>query len=107
MSKRLNWGILSTAKINQALNKPLRASKRTRLLAVASRSLSTAEAYAREWEIPRAHESYEALLADLKNEAKQTKTILRALSNLPVASRERVMSYVEGKLPEIPAPAAK
>lgn len=64
MSKRLNWGILSTAKINQALIKPLRASKRTRLLAVASRSLSTAEAYAREWEIPRAHESYEALLAD-------------------------------------------
>lgn len=47
------------------------------------------------------------LLADLKNEAKQTKTILRALSNLPVASRERVMNYVEGKLPEIPAPAAK
>lgn len=64
MSKILNWGILSTAKINQALIKPLRASKRTRLLAVASRSLSSAEAYAREWDIPRAHESYEALLAD-------------------------------------------
>jgi predicted dehydrogenase len=64
MDKKLNWGLLSTAKINQALIKPLRASNRTRLLAVASRSISNAEAYAREWNIPRAHGSYEALLAD-------------------------------------------
>ena len=64
MEKILNWGLLSTAKINRALIKPLRASKRTRLLAVASRSISSAEVYAREWNIPRAHGSYEALLAD-------------------------------------------
>ena len=64
MDKRLNWGLLSTAKINRALIKPLNASKRTRLLAVASRSISSAEAYAHEWNIPRAHGSYEALLAD-------------------------------------------
>jgi len=64
MQKRLNWGFLSTAKINRALIKPLSASKRTRLLAVASRSQSTADAYAREWKIPRAHGNYEALLAD-------------------------------------------
>jgi predicted dehydrogenase len=64
MDKPLNWGLLSTAHINRALIKPLRASKRTRLLAVASRSISSAEAYAREWKIPRAHGSYEALLAD-------------------------------------------
>ncbi len=64
MEKILNWGLLSTAKINQALIKPLRASKRTRLLAVASRSISSAESYAREWNIPRAHGSYETLLAD-------------------------------------------
>ncbi len=64
MDKILNWGLLSTARINRALIKPLRASKRTRLLAVASRGISTAESYAREWDIPRAHGSYEALLAD-------------------------------------------
>ena len=64
MDKKLNWGLLSTANINKALIRPLRASKRTLLLAVASRSISTAEAYAREWNIPRAHGSYEALLAD-------------------------------------------
>jgi len=64
MDKILNWGLLSTAKINRALIKPLRASKRTRLLGVTSRSLPNAEAYAREWSIPRAYESYEAMLAD-------------------------------------------
>lgn len=64
MERKLNWGLLSTAKINRALIKPLNASKRTRLLAVASRSQSSADAYAREWKIPRAYGSYEALLAD-------------------------------------------
>lgn len=64
MERKLNWGLLSTAKINRALIKPLNASKRTRLLAVASRSQSTADAYAGEWKIPRAHGSYEALIND-------------------------------------------
>ncbi|MBL8079398.1 MAG: Gfo/Idh/MocA family oxidoreductase [Anaerolineales bacterium] len=64
MERNLNWGLLSTAKINRALIKPLNASKRTRLLAVASRSQSTADAYASEWKIPRAHGSYEALIND-------------------------------------------
>jgi xylose dehydrogenase (NAD/NADP) len=64
MTRKLNWGLLSTARINRALIKPLTISKRTRLLAVASRSQPSAEAYARKWDIPRAHGSYEALLAD-------------------------------------------
>jgi predicted dehydrogenase len=63
-NKTLNWGLLSTARINNALIPPLRASKRNRLLAVASRSQEHAEAYAREKKISRAHGSYEALLAD-------------------------------------------
>ena len=64
MDGQLNWGLLSTAKINRALIKPLNASKQTRLLAVASRSQSSANAYAKEWNIPRAHGSYESLLGD-------------------------------------------
>ena len=64
MEKILNWGLLSTAKINRALIPPLRVSKRTRLLGVASRNQSSADAYAREWNIPRAYGSYEAMLAD-------------------------------------------
>jgi xylose dehydrogenase (NAD/NADP) len=64
MAKQLNWGLLSTARINRSLIKPINASKRHRLLAVASRAQDTADAYAREWKIPRAHGSYDALLND-------------------------------------------
>ena len=65
MTKRiLNWGLLSTARINRALIPPLRASKRNEIMAVASRSLEQAETYAREWDIPRVFGSYEALLDD-------------------------------------------
>jgi predicted dehydrogenase len=39
-------------------------SKRNHLLAVASRTQETADRSAREWKIPRAHGSYETLLAD-------------------------------------------
>ena len=60
----LQWGLLSTARINQALIPPLRASKRNQLAAVASRTQESADKYAREQKIPRAHGSYEALLAD-------------------------------------------
>ena len=63
-NKVLNWGLLSTARINDALIPPLRASKRNHLLAVASRTQEAAEKYAREKKIPRAHGSYESLLAD-------------------------------------------
>lgn len=64
MDKVLNWGLLSTARINRALIPPLRASDRNRLLAVGSRAQHSADRYAKEWNIPRAHGSYEALLAD-------------------------------------------
>jgi xylose dehydrogenase (NAD/NADP) len=62
--KILRWGLLSTARINSSLIPPLRASKRNRLAAVASRSQATADSYAREWKIPRALGSYDALLND-------------------------------------------
>ena len=62
--RTLNWGLLSTARINRALIPPLNASKRTTLLAAASRSQSTADAYVREWNIPRAYGSYESMLAE-------------------------------------------
>lgn len=64
MTKVLNWGLLSTARINRALIPPLRASKRNKLLAVGSRAQQSADQYTKEWNIPSAHGSYEALLAD-------------------------------------------
>ena len=63
-AKTLNWGLLSTAHINRKVIPAFRVSKRNHLLAVASRSQANADAYAREWKIPRAHGSYETLLAD-------------------------------------------
>ena len=63
-SKMINWGLLSTARINRSVIPALRASKRSNLLAVASRSQESANEFASKWKIPRTHSSYEALLAD-------------------------------------------
>jgi len=64
MTQTLRWGLLSTARINTALIPPLQASKRNKLVAVASRTKDKADAFAREKKIKRAYGSYEALLAD-------------------------------------------
>lgn len=58
----VRWGLLSTANINRRLIPAIRASQRGELVAVASRSQATADAYAAQWEIPLAFGSYEALL---------------------------------------------
>jgi D-xylose 1-dehydrogenase (NADP+, D-xylono-1,5-lactone-forming) len=60
----LTLGILSTARINGKLMAGARGTDGVEIAAVASRSPAAAEAYAREHGIPRAHGSYEALLAD-------------------------------------------
>ena len=59
----LRWGLLSTARINDAL---LGADpeKQGRWVAVGSRDTAKADAYASEHGLVRAHGSYEALLAD-------------------------------------------
>jgi len=62
--KRLRWGLLSTARINRLVIPAIRASERSELTTVASRHEATARVYAREWNIPHAHGSYEALLHD-------------------------------------------
>jgi xylose dehydrogenase (NAD/NADP) len=57
----LRWGILSTANITDKL---LDSGTDQEFVAVGSRDGARAEAYAREKGIARAHDSYEALLAD-------------------------------------------
>ena len=57
------WGILSTANINRVVIAGARAAN-VEVVAVASRDQRRADAYAREYDIPRAHGSYDALLAD-------------------------------------------
>ncbi len=59
---KVRWGLLSTARINRRLIPPIRASKRSTLVAVASRELEKAQSYAAEWKIPRAFGSYEEML---------------------------------------------
>jgi xylose dehydrogenase (NAD/NADP) len=60
----LRWGLLSTARINRSVIPAVRASARSELTTVASRTLERAREYAGEWRIPRVLGSYEALLAD-------------------------------------------
>jgi xylose dehydrogenase (NAD/NADP) len=65
----VTWGLLSTARINNAILAGARASDRVSVLAVASRDGARAEAYAREHDLERAYGSYEALLDDPDVEA--------------------------------------
>lgn len=60
----VRWGLLSTARINEALLAGIAAAGGARATAVASRDHDRARAYAAEHGIDRAHGSYEALLAD-------------------------------------------
>ena len=60
----IRWGILGTARINGRLIPAFRTARRSNLVAVASRDRTRAEAYAREWSIPRAFEGYQPLLDD-------------------------------------------
>jgi xylose dehydrogenase (NAD/NADP) len=69
MGNAVNWGILSTADINQKLIPGAHESPKVKLLAVASRDKTRAEEYARSWEIERAYGSYDELLADPEIEA--------------------------------------
>lgn len=63
MASRLRWGLLSTSRINRVLLPALRDLERHEVRAVASRQPERARAYARDWAIPHADVSYEALLA--------------------------------------------
>jgi predicted dehydrogenase len=65
----VKWGILSTADINRKVIPGAKASPKVDLIAVASRTQERADAYAAEWEIPRAYGTYEKLLADPEIEA--------------------------------------
>lgn len=60
----LRLGIVSTADINRKVIPGAHASDKVDLVAVASRDQARAEEYARQWDIPRAFGSYEAMLED-------------------------------------------
>src|SRR3954451_9854832 len=65
----VKWGILSTADINKKLLAGAAESDDVDVVAVGSRNLERAEAFAQAWDIPRAYGTYEELLADPDVEA--------------------------------------
>ncbi|MFL6039715.1 MAG: Gfo/Idh/MocA family protein [Gaiellaceae bacterium] len=64
MNAAVQWGILSTARINDAILRGASESERTEVVAVASRDRERGDSYAREHGIGRAYGSYDELLAD-------------------------------------------
>ena len=61
---KLRWGILGTGRIAGIFSRGVIASQTGQLVAVGSRTQEAADRFARELGIPRAHGSYESLLAD-------------------------------------------
>ncbi|MBP6507158.1 MAG: aldo/keto reductase [Opitutaceae bacterium] len=64
MTTRLGWGILATGRIAGIFAQGVARSQHSRLVAVGSRTAPNAARFAKEFGVPRAHGSYEALLAD-------------------------------------------
>jgi len=58
----VRWGLLCTAHINRSVIPAIRSSRRGKLVAVSSRNLESARAYAQQWEIPVAYGSYEEMI---------------------------------------------
>jgi predicted dehydrogenase len=65
----VKWGIVSTADINRKVIPGAKESDKVDLVGVASRTQERADAYAKEWEIPKAYGTYDELLADSEIEA--------------------------------------
>jgi predicted dehydrogenase len=62
--KKINYGIVSTAKVVPRFIEGVRLSKQGRVLAVSSRTLAAAQEFAAAHDIPKAYGSHEALYAD-------------------------------------------
>ena len=60
----LRWGVLGTGRITRALIAAVRASPRNEVVAAASRTAARAEEFTRQWGLPRAFGSYQAMLGD-------------------------------------------
>ena len=63
-SGRVRWGILGTGGINERFLAHVREAPNAEFVAAGSRNAERARAFAARYSLPRAHGSYEALLAD-------------------------------------------
>src|SRR5688572_29001918 len=60
----IRWGLLSTARINEALIDPIQKSPRSQLYGIASRDMEKAQSDAAKHQVEQAYGSCEAMLAD-------------------------------------------
>lgn len=64
MKKIINWGIMGPGGIAHKFIKGAQTVENSKIVAVGSRSIERAEAFAKQYEIPNIHGSYEALVND-------------------------------------------
>ncbi len=69
MTRRLRWGVIGTAGINDRVVPAIQGSQHGELVAIASRTTDRARAQAARFGIPRAYAPYDDLLADQDVEA--------------------------------------
>jgi predicted dehydrogenase len=60
----VHWGIVGTGKIARLLATAIAESRDGRLVAVGSRNAERADAFAREFDVPRSHPSYDGVVGD-------------------------------------------
>ncbi len=61
---KFRWGILATGNIAGSMAEALQCIEDAELLAVASRSKASADAFGERWDVPRRYSDYESLAAD-------------------------------------------
>ena len=61
----LRWGILGAGRIAAALARAINQSTTSKLVAIASRSAASAEAFGKQYNIPHRYDSYDAVLNDI------------------------------------------
>lgn len=66
---KVRWGILGTSFISEVMAQAIQESTTSQLVAIGSRSVSTAEAFANKFSIPKFYTDYQSLLNDAEIDA--------------------------------------
>jgi len=64
MRTTIKWGILGTSYISEVMASAIQESETSQLIAIGSRSLTTANKFAKQFSIPRVYDDYQKLLND-------------------------------------------
>lgn len=64
MKKIIKWGILGTSYISEVIAKAIQESQTSQLVAIGSRSVTTAKVFSNKFSIPNAYDDYQKLLND-------------------------------------------